>query len=235
MYLILDSTKRIAEILEHPSYVRRQANGAVVLSDKKRADAIYSNDSNTFWPIAPIGYLCDSHVLVEVETVPPEVVAGYYFYHAGEFYTTENDLLALARAMSPDVASLVFVSMSEKGEFDDATITEHAEQFPRWAALVSYTKSAIVQYENRLYRCIQAHTSQQTWTPDAAASLWTQIGDPTEEWPAWSQPIGAHDAYPIGAKVSHNESHWVSAVDHNVWEPGVYGWEEEECASKIDP
>ena len=36
MYLILDSTKRIAEILEHPSYVRRQANGVVVLSDRKR-------------------------------------------------------------------------------------------------------------------------------------------------------------------------------------------------------
>ena len=31
---------------------------------------------------------------------------------------------------------------------------------------------------------------------------------------------------PRGAKVSHKEKHWISTVDSNVWEPGVYGWEE---------
>jgi len=40
------------------------------------------------------------------------------------------------------------------------------------------------------------------------------------------QPIGAQDAYPLGAKVSHDGKHWVSAAANNVWEPGVYGWEE---------
>ena len=38
--------------------------------------------------------------------------------------------------------------------------------------------------------------------------------------------IGAHDAYALGAKVSHKEKHWTSTVANNVWEPGVYGWEE---------
>lgn len=52
--------------------------------------------------------------------------------------------------------------------------------------------------------------------------------DPAEEWPAWSQPVGAHDAYSSGAKVSHNGKHWISSVDNNVWEPGVYGWTEQE-------
>lgn len=78
----------------------------------------------------------------------------------------------------------------------------------------------------KLYKCLQVHTSQEGWTPDAAPSLWVAISDPAEEWPAWSQPIGAQDAYPLGAKVSHGEKHWLSAVDNNVWEPGVYGWEE---------
>lgn len=32
--------------------------------------------------------------------------------------------------------------------------------------------------------------------------------------------------YSKGAKVSHNSKHWVSTADANVWEPGVYGWEE---------
>lgn len=70
------------------------------------------------------------------------------------------------------------------------------------------------------------HTSQADWTPDTAASLWTPVSDPAEEWPEWSQPVGAHDAYSKDAKVSHNGKHWTSTVDSNVWEPGVYGWTE---------
>lgn len=77
-----------------------------------------------------------------------------------------------------------------------------------------------------LYKCVQAHTSQADWTPDTASSLWSKTSDPAEEWPEWSQPVGAHDAYSKGAKVSHKEKHWISTVDSNVWEPGVYGWEE---------
>ena len=38
------------------------------------------------------------------------------------------------------------------------------------------------------------------------------------------QPLGAHDAYSKGAKVSHNGEKWTSDVGGNVWEPGVYGW-----------
>ena len=70
------------------------------------------------------------------------------------------------------------------------------------------------------------HTSQEDWTPEAAASLWAVTADPAEEWPAWSQPVGAHDAYNAGDKVSHNDKHWTSNQDGNVWEPSVYGWSE---------
>ncbi len=95
MYLILNSKNLIMEICKHPCYVVRQSNGVVILSDAKHADAIYSNDTDTFWQTKNIGYLCDSHRLVEVDEIPPEVVAKYYFYHAGEFYTTEEFLQAL--------------------------------------------------------------------------------------------------------------------------------------------
>lgn len=56
--------------------------------------------------------------------------------------------------------------------------------------------------------------------------MWTRIGNPLEEFPEWVQPIGAHDAYEAGPKVSHNGKKWVSTAPANVWEPGVYGWEE---------
>jgi len=48
----------------------------------------------------------------------------------------------------------------------------------------------------------------------------------TEEWPEWIQPTGAHDAYNIGDKVSHNSKHWINTINANVYEPGVYGWDE---------
>ena len=105
-------------------------------------------------------------------------------------------------------------------------MTEHAEQFQAWAYPVSYAAKAICTYKGKLYRCNQAHTSQADWTPPSAASLWKEIGDPRAEFPEWSQPLGAHDAYNLGDKVSHNGKKWVSTAANNVWEPGVYGWEE---------
>ena len=79
-----------------------------------------------------------------------------------------------------------------------------------------------------LYRCLEAHTSQDDWAPGTAPSLWVAISDPAEEWPEWRQPAGAHDAYAKGAKVSHNGKRWVSDVDGNTWEPGAYGWTQQD-------
>lgn len=82
-----------------------------------------------------------------------------------------------------------------------------------------YVVNDYVKFEGLLYRCVQDHTSQTNWTPTAAASLWSRAANPTEEWPEWIQPTGAHDAYAKDAKVSHNGKHWISNVDGNVWEP----------------
>jgi hypothetical protein len=42
---------------------------------------------------------------------------------------------------------------------------------------------------------------------------------------AWIQPTGAHDAYPIGAVVTHAGQAWASITADNIWAPGVFGWE----------
>ena len=98
--------------------------------------------------------------------------------------------------------------------------------FDEWKAGVGYVTGDIRKRNGNLYRCLQEHTSQDDWTPEAAVSLWVQIADPAIEWPDWVQPTGSTDAYAQGAKVTHNEKHWTSDVDNNVWEPGVYGWTE---------
>ena len=103
------------------------------------------------------------------------------------------------------------------------------EIYPDWNKdSYPYFAGERVTYNNDYYRCIQAHTSQVDWTPDTAVSLWVSISDPSEEFPEWKQPAGAHDAYNKGDKVSHNDKHWISDIDANVYEPGVYGWLEVE-------
>lgn len=109
---------------------------------------------------------------------------------------------------------------------DDETALAAIEVFPAWREDGFYSAGDRVRYGGKLYRCLQAHTAQADWTPDTAVSLWVTAADPAIEWPEWVQPVGAHDAYEKGAKVTHNGRRWTSAVDSNVWEPGVYGWEE---------
>lgn len=108
----------------------------------------------------------------------------------------------------------------------DNEALEGVELFPHWNDDHAYSVGDRVSYEGTLYKCLQAHTSQPSWTPADAHSLWVRVDDPSQEWPEWIQPTGSTDAYPLGAKVSHNEKHWVSDYEANIWEPGVFGWRE---------
>lgn len=108
----------------------------------------------------------------------------------------------------------------------DSEAYDVAELFPMWKVDTEYAVGDRVQYESKLYKCLQAHTSQSTWTPSDSPSLWVRVDDPSIEWPEWVQPTGAHDAYMTGDKVSHNEKHWICTMDYCTYEPGVYGWDE---------
>ena len=148
----------------------------------------------------------------------------YDFYVIGDHYRDTDRTKAMTATQQ--ATEIAFVVLAENGSIDAVTAGEHRELFAPWEAGVAY---AVGQYRNsgeKLYRCVQAHTSQTGWEPDKAASLWAVAADPAEAWPAWSQPTGAHDAYGAGDRVSHNGKHWTSDADGNVWEPGVYGWTE---------
>ena len=108
----------------------------------------------------------------------------------------------------------------------DTEALDGVELFPHWATDTAYEVGNRVSYNGTLYKCLTAHTSQDTWKPDVSPSLWVRVDDPSIEWPEWVQPLGSTDAYPLGAKVSHSGKHWISDYDANIWEPGVYGWHE---------
>lgn len=131
------------------------------------------------------------------------------------------DLIERARMLRP------YIEKAAENLTDEDAMNA-VELFPHWSGDgVSYFVDARVQYNSLLYKCLQTHNSQPTWSPTDAPSLWVRIDDPSEEWPEWRAPTGSHDAYSLGYKVSHNGKHWISNVDNNVWEPGEYGWTEQ--------
>ena len=109
---------------------------------------------------------------------------------------------------------------------DDSDAAYAPMLFERWEEGVSYVVGARVCYGDKLYKVLIAHTSQSDWTPDVSPSLFAEIliPDPTVI-PEWVQPSSTNP-YMIGDKVRHNGKIWVSIADYNVWEPGVYGWDE---------
>lgn len=129
------------------------------------------------------------------------------------------DILAEARKLRRYIESMSV-------NLDDESALDNIDVFPLWKVGVSYEMGDRVRYEEVLYKVLQAHISQADWTPDIAVSLYVNIAEPQEEFPEWVQPTGSHDAYMKGDKVSHNEKHWESNIDANVYEPGVYGWDE---------
>lgn len=98
--------------------------------------------------------------------------------------------------------------------------------YPAWRSGMDYAVGIRVLYNGILYKVLTAHTSQDDWTPDAAPSLFAKVLIPDETVvPEWEQPDSTNP-YSAGDKVTHNGKTWVSDIDNNVWEPGVYGWTE---------
>ena len=108
----------------------------------------------------------------------------------------------------------------------DTDALDAVELFPKWETDTDYALDVRVRYEDKLYKCVQAHTSQPDWTPDKTPALWTEVAKPGEI-PVWKQPTGAQDAYMTGDKVHYptkDDEVYESTMDYNTYAPDVYGW-----------
>ena len=126
-----------------------------------------------------------------------------------------------------EVSSMLIRQQINSLTVDDNTALRMTEFYPEWATGIAYPEGHKVQRGGKLWRCLQDHTSQDGWEPDNAPSLWAKVLIPDETVvPEWEQPDSTNP-YSAGDKVTHNGKTWVSDIDNNVWEPGVYGWIEQ--------
>ena len=140
-----------------------------------------------------------------------------------------------AEGANPQVATFARMQLPAMA----ATLTDEqalsvSTLWPEWSAAgVSYKVDDVVQHADHLWRCEQAHTSQESWTPDAAPSLWSQIDIAGDGVDVWTQPTGAHNAYNTGDRVHYPTADgpiYVSLIDGNTWAPDAYpaGWQLED-------
>lgn len=105
----------------------------------------------------------------------------------------------------------------------------YPELYPEWQGDgVVYKAGERVRRNGVLYTILQSNTSQEDWTPEAAASLFAKIlvwenGEILE----WEQPIGTN-GYKLGDKVRYDGKVYESLLPINVWSPDAYptGWKQ---------
>ena len=129
-------------------------------------------------------------------------------------------VIEVARKLRPLIEKAA-QSLPDNDALDGVMLFEH------WHSGKKCVAGNKLQYNDVLYRIIQSHTAQYGWEPDKTPALFTAVPRPGEI-PVWKQPTGAQDAYMRGDKVhfpAESDPVYVSTVDNNVWQPGVYGWE----------
>ncbi len=109
---------------------------------------------------------------------------------------------------------------------EDAVVLENPRLLPVWESGVAYEVGKKLLYGETVYKVLQAHTSQDDWTPDIAVSLFARVLNPDEDViPDWEQPDSTN-AYMRGDRVRYNGVVYESVIDNNVWSPEAYpaGW-----------
>lgn len=115
---------------------------------------------------------------------------------------------------------------------DSATDEQAADAiplYPEWRDDETYLVGQRVRFKEKLYKCLQGHTSMSHWNPGDAPSLWAEVlpGQGGTEVGEWVQP-GATNPYMKGDRVKFNGKVYESTIDNNVWSPAAYpaGWKE---------
>ena len=104
------------------------------------------------------------------------------------------DLIELAKKLRP-----LIVKAAQS--LTDEEAGEAPLLFDEWKGGVEYETGYKVRHGGVTYRCLTAHTSQETWSPDAAPSLWAKVlTSDTGEILPWEQPDSTNP-YAKGDKV----------------------------------
>jgi hypothetical protein len=131
------------------------------------------------------------------------------------------NMVAEYPAFRAAVAALSGVSIQDTPAGTVAFADHVAAQALEWSDPTNWTENPIMLGDERTFdgKLWVSLVDFNVWQPPVN---WREV--PSSGYPAWVQPVGAVDAYPLGFRVTHNGQNWESTTPANVWEPGVFGW-----------
>ena len=171
----------------------------------------------------------------EVEDIVPSYDATTHYvikvgYDEGEdkivvnYEVLEKELTYAEKLTSQQELAMSFLA--------DNLTDEQAVQVPlifeAWQVGVNYKVGKKLVYEEVLYKVLQDHTSQETWTPKDAPSLFARVlVDDGGAVLDWVQPDSTNP-YMKGDRVKFEGKIYESLIDNNTWSPTAYpaGWKE---------
>ena len=180
------------------------------------------------------GIMLGEHALVTdeagskpiVETAAPAAPDGYVAKSAwvdtGSEIEQSWSLVPVEGSAAEAAVELARIQARSLGDADAARV---AALYDEWSGDgVDYAVGDRVRFQGNLVKCLQAHTSQPDWAPNAAPSLWSVILPGQDgsgvEVGVWQQP-GSTNGYSTGDRVIYGGHLWESIVDDNVDVPGT--------------
>lgn len=178
----------------------------------------------SFSAIIPIEHMEAANLSLEAQgfgsdnfSVPLRAAGAPDASHAG------LNMLAEDPAFRAAVAAIPEVSMMDAPP-GTVTFEEHTEaETLDWSDPTNWTENPVMTGDERIFdgKTWVSLVDYNVWTPPVN---WREV--PATGYPAWVQPTGSTDAYALGFRVTHNGKNWESNTPANVWEPGVFGWDE---------
>lgn len=128
----------------------------------------------------------------------------------------------------------IFEQTIQRGGFDLAAMLERIDLYNVEAKITDEERES-------LYALARQHAAPQYNYDAEIEAIWAAIRElqqaqeegggtePTDEWPEYVQPTGAHDAYQVGDKITWNGKHYICIFANCVWSPADYpaGWQEQ--------
>lgn len=182
------------------------------------------------------GIMLGEHVLVTdeagskpiVESAAPEAPDGY---RAKYKWVDTGAAIEQSWSLVPEEGSAadaaVELARIQAQGLSDADAVRVVALYDEWDGDgVEYAVGDRVRFQGELVKCLQAHTSQADWAPNAAPSLWSVILPGQDgsgvEVGVWQQPESTN-GYDEGDRVIYDGHLWESTQDDNVWRPGDVG------------